>query len=64
MAHETDADLIRRSSDEPRAFEEVFDRHYDVVRLYAQRLVGRSDGEEIAAQTFENAFASRARFEQ
>jgi RNA polymerase sigma factor (sigma-70 family) len=63
VGHETDAELISRSSDEPRAFEEVFDRHYEVVRLYAQRLVGRSDGEEIAAQTFENAFGSRSRFD-
>jgi RNA polymerase sigma factor (sigma-70 family) len=63
VGHETDAELISRSFDEPRAFEEVFDRHYEVVRLYAQRLVGRSEGEEIAAQTFENAFASRARFD-
>jgi len=63
VGHETDAELIRRSFDEPRAFEQVFDRHYEVVRLYAQRLVGRSDGEEIAAQTFEEAFASRSRFD-
>ncbi len=63
MVEETDAELIGRSLDEPRAFEGVFGRHYEVVRLYAQRFVGVSHGEEIAAQTFEIAFEARARFQ-
>ncbi len=44
-------------------FEEVFDRHYNAVRLYAQRRLGTVDGEEIAAATFEHAFRQRARFD-
>jgi RNA polymerase sigma factor (sigma-70 family) len=59
----TDAQLIRRSRDEPGLFEVIFDRHYDVVRVYAQRRVGMSDGEEIAAGTFEQAFMQRDRFD-
>jgi RNA polymerase sigma factor (sigma-70 family) len=59
----TDAQLIRRSRDEPGLFEVIFDRHYDVVRVYAQRRVGMADGEEIAAGTFEQAFAQRDRFD-
>jgi RNA polymerase sigma factor (sigma-70 family) len=59
----TDAQLIRRSRDEPGLFEEIFDRHYDVVRVYAQRRIGMADGEEIAASTFEQAFMQRDRFD-
>jgi RNA polymerase sigma-70 factor, ECF subfamily len=59
----TDADLIRRSRDEPGLFEVIFDRHYDMVRVYAQRRVGMDDGEEIAAGTFELAFTQRNRFD-
>jgi RNA polymerase sigma factor (sigma-70 family) len=59
----TDAELIRRSRDEPGLFEMIFDRHYDVVRVYAQRRVGMDDGEEVAAGTFEQAFTQRDRFD-
>jgi RNA polymerase sigma factor (sigma-70 family) len=59
----TDAQLIRRSRDEPGLFEVIFDRHYDVVRVYAQRRIGMADGEEIAASTFEQAFMQRDRFD-
>jgi RNA polymerase sigma factor (sigma-70 family) len=59
----TDAQLIRRSRDEPGFFEVIFERHYDVVRVYAQRRIGMADGEEIAASTFEQAFMQRDRFD-
>jgi RNA polymerase sigma factor (sigma-70 family) len=59
----TDAQLIRRSRDEPGLFEVIFERHYDVVRVYAQRRIGMADGEEIAASTFEQAFMQRDRFD-
>jgi RNA polymerase sigma-70 factor (ECF subfamily) len=62
VASETDSDAIQRSLADPAAFEVVFDRHYDLVRAYAQRRAGREDGEEIAASTFEIAFAERSRF--
>lgn len=59
----TDAQLIRRSRNEPGLFEVIFDRHYDMVRVYAQRRVGTDNGEEIAAGTFEQAFTQRDRFD-
>jgi RNA polymerase sigma-70 factor (ECF subfamily) len=59
----TDADIIRRSIKEPELFEEIFDRHYEIVRAYAQRRLGMDDGEEIAASTFEHAFQQRGRFD-
>lgn len=63
MESVTDGELIRRSRSDPRLFETVFDRHYDAVRLYAQRRIGLADGEEIAASTFEWAFSQRGRFD-
>lgn len=62
MEPATDAELIRGSHEDPEIFERIFDRHYDAVRVYAQRRVGMEDGEEIAAETFVQAFAQRHRF--
>jgi RNA polymerase sigma factor (sigma-70 family) len=58
-----DAEAIRRSLEEPSAFEVIFDRHFQVLQSYARRRVGPSVGEDIAAQTFVVAFQGRARFD-
>jgi RNA polymerase sigma-70 factor, ECF subfamily len=60
---DTDGDVIRRSRRDPQVFEVIFERHYEAVRIYAQRRLGNIDGEEIAASTFELAFAQRDRFD-
>lgn len=62
MPEPTDGELIHASLEDPTAFEGVFERHYDVVRRYAQRRVGTSTGEEIAATAFLVAFERRSRF--
>jgi len=59
----TDGELIRRSLQDRELFEVIFDRHYDVVRIYVQRRLGHDDGEEVAASAFEWAFAHRDRFD-
>lgn len=59
-----DADLIRRSIDEPQLFEEVFVRHYDRVLRYARQRLGYDVGEEIAARAMVIAFDRRASFDQ
>jgi RNA polymerase sigma-70 factor (ECF subfamily) len=59
----SDSELIQRSFSEPRLFEGVFERHYDAIRRYSQRRVGMTEGEEIAASTFETAFAHRSHFD-
>jgi hypothetical protein len=59
-AETTDAELIHRSLEDAEEFREVFERHYDAVRRFTQRIVGRETGEEIAAQTFLIAFERRA----
>ena len=62
-AEATDAELIRHSLEDPEEFREVFERHYESVRRFAQRVVGRDAGEEIAAQTFLIAFQRRPTYD-
>jgi RNA polymerase sigma factor (sigma-70 family) len=62
-ADATDAELIHRSLEDPEEFREIFERHYESVRRFAQRVVGRDVGEEIAAQTFLIAFHRRATYD-
>ena len=62
-ADATDAELIRHSLEDPEEFREIFERHYESVRRFAQRVVGRDAGEEIAAQTFLIAFQRRSTYD-
>jgi RNA polymerase sigma-70 factor, ECF subfamily len=64
MTDPTDAEAISASVDDPRAFELVFDRHFDVVFRYLRRRVGRYRAEELAAETFAQALASAARYDR
>lgn len=63
MGSPSDAEIITRSLTEPPLFEYIFSRHYQVVRMYAQRRAGLDHGEEVAAATFEQAFIARHRFD-
>lgn len=63
MSDASDAELIGGSEADPELFAEVFERHYESVRRYAQRRLGRDAGEEVAARTFESAFRARATFD-
>ena len=56
----TDVDCVARSLVEPRAFEPIFDRHFDAVHRYLHRRAGRELADELAAQTFAIAFERRA----
>jgi RNA polymerase sigma factor (sigma-70 family) len=58
-----DAQAIRASLRDPSRFRDVFERHYDDVRRYLQRRAGLDTGEDLAAQTFEEAFRARSRFD-
>ncbi len=62
-ARTPDALIIEASIEAPRRFEEIFDRHYETVRRYSQRRLGADAGEEVASQTFLEAFAHRERFD-
>lgn len=59
----TDAEVIRSSLVRPRAFEEIFDRHFDPIRGYLTRRVGRDDGDDLAAEVFARAFEVRDRYD-
>lgn len=45
------------------AFEELFERHFDVIYGYLARRVGPDLGRDLASETFTRAFAGRKRFD-
>jgi RNA polymerase sigma-70 factor (ECF subfamily) len=59
----TDAEDIAASLIDGERFLPVFERHYDPIRSYLQARAGLEVGEELAAQTFEVAFAHRGSFD-
>lgn len=59
----TDAELIARSINEPRAFMPLVQRHQRVLFGYLARRVGRDHAEDITSETFTRAFAQRHRFD-
>jgi RNA polymerase sigma factor (sigma-70 family) len=58
-----DAELLRRSVDDPELFEEIFERHYDAILRYGRQRLGHDVGEEIAARTMVIAFDRRAAYD-
>jgi RNA polymerase sigma factor (sigma-70 family) len=58
-----DAELLRRSVDDPDLFEEIFERHYDSVLRFGRQRLGHDVGEEVAARTMVIAFDRRASFD-
>jgi RNA polymerase sigma-70 factor (ECF subfamily) len=61
-ATETDAAVIARSRRDPRAFAEIFDRHWPAIRAFSTSRAGAA-GEDIAAEAFRIAFDERRRFD-
>lgn len=59
----TDADLIAESLASPHAFAALFDRHYDVIASFLRRRVERALADELAAETFLQAFGARERYD-
>lgn len=58
----SDAEVIARSLVEQRAFEVIFDRHFEAVHRFAAGRVGLQDAGDVAAETFARAFGRRHRF--
>lgn len=56
----SDVHCLARSLQEPRAFELIFDRHFDAIYGYLHRRVGRDLAEELASETFTLAFERRS----
>ncbi|MEX1046272.1 MAG: RNA polymerase sigma factor [Actinomycetota bacterium] len=59
----SDSELVRASLSDPNAFGAIFDRHFVVISRYAERRAGKQAAEEIASETFVQAFRSRARYD-
>jgi RNA polymerase sigma-70 factor (ECF subfamily) len=60
---QTDAQLIAASGKSPRSFMPLVERHHRVLFGYLARRVGRDIAEDIVAETFARAYATRARYD-
>ncbi|GGP95084.1 RNA polymerase sigma factor [Streptosporangium pseudovulgare] len=58
-----DAELIRRSHDDPEWFAGIFDRYVRQIHRYAARRLGTQAADDIAAETFLIAFRRRASYD-
>jgi RNA polymerase sigma-70 factor (ECF subfamily) len=59
----SDAELIAASLRDPELFGGVFDRHYSAVAGFLRRRLDRSVADELAAETFLQAFDGRGRYD-
>ena len=63
MDQRSDAALLLASRDDPAAFVELYRRHAeDLLRYFARRTLDPEAAAELTAETFAEAFASRARY--
>lgn len=60
----SDAEAIAASRTDPRAFVEVFDRHFHTIHGFLRRCVGATLADDLAAATFTEAFAARGRYDR
>jgi RNA polymerase sigma-70 factor (ECF subfamily) len=58
-----DSTLIEQSICEPKAFGEIFDRHFDAIAGFCVRRIGAVRGEDVAGDVFRWAFENRGRFD-
>ncbi len=59
----TDAELLTASGADPAAFVEVYRRHAeDLLRYFARRTLDPESAAELTAETFAEAYASRASY--
>ncbi|MEV5574875.1 RNA polymerase sigma factor [Spirillospora sp. NPDC052269] len=58
-----DAELIRRSHDDPEAFAALFDRYAGMLYRYVSRRLGPETAEDLVGDTFLAAFGGRRRYD-
>lgn len=58
----SDAEVITQSLTDPDRFVEIFDRYFDVIQLYIYRRIGADLADDLAAQTFVEAYACRGSY--
>lgn len=61
--HPEDAELIRRSRDDPEQFAALFDRYVSQIHRYAARRLGTQAADDIVAETFLVAFRRRMTYD-
>lgn len=61
---EPDAEIVRRSIEEPDHFELIFDRYHSTMWTYLARNAGRGRADELAADVFVAAFSSRSSYDE
>jgi RNA polymerase sigma factor (sigma-70 family) len=59
----SDPQVIARSLEEPQAFAEIFERHFEAVHSYLARRVGPDAAGDLTADVFFEAFKSRRRYD-
>jgi RNA polymerase sigma-70 factor (ECF subfamily) len=60
---EPDARIVAASRSDPARFEELFDRHFPAIHRYLARRAGSQLADDLAAETFVQAFRIRARYD-
>ncbi|TDE59734.1 RNA polymerase sigma factor [Nonomuraea mesophila] len=63
MVEADDADLIRRSIDDPEQFAGLFDRYVEQIHRYVARRLGVQAADDVVAETFLTAFRCRAAYD-
>jgi RNA polymerase sigma factor (sigma-70 family) len=58
----SDAEIIAASLSDPPVFGNVFDRHFAAIHRYVRRRVGIELADDLASETFVQAFRSRSTF--
>lgn len=64
LTEPTDATIVVTSLSDPDRFAVIFERHYGAIHRYLQRRFGLPLAEDLAAQTFVEAFAARGRYDR
>lgn len=64
VATHTDAEVIRASEQDPECFAVLFDRHHETVHRYLARRVGVAMADDLAGETFIEAFARRGAYDR
>jgi RNA polymerase sigma factor (sigma-70 family) len=63
LTESTDADALAASLSEAERFSVIFDRHFDPVHRFLSRRVGPDVADELAAETFAEAFRRRRSYD-
>jgi RNA polymerase sigma factor (sigma-70 family) len=61
---DSDAAAITASLEDPHAFVQIFERHFDAISRYLRRRLDRATADDLAADVFTTAFARRSSYDR